>query len=644
MSQADQGGWRERLGQWLRGDLPAMEQARLRRAVFAALDVLMAVAAATAISALALEYGFYKPPVKVFYLHAIEGGVLAAFVLDRFARLALTEARRAFLRENWIDFAVIAGAALVALALVPLKVKVLPVTALYVAVIQVYILAALALRLAGFHLHLASSRIHPAWLVIASFAAVILFGAGLLMLPKAAPADEPVGFTDAVFTATSATCVTGLVVRDTASGFETFGQAVILVLIQLGGLGIMVFGTVFTLVGGRDLSLRESLLTGQALPGEAVGRIARVAAFAVLTTLAIEAAGATAMYPMWRQVDLSADGRATVAHSVFRSLFHSIAAFCNAGFALQSDNLVSVRNHWPVLGVIAPLIVLGGLGFPVLYDLSRLGRALLRAAADRLRPPEQILTLHSKVVLTVTAVLIFGGAAGLLVIEYQGDRGQTFGAPTRNPDNPYARPDEPALERLPLEERLPQALFQSVTARTAGFNTVSQDALSEGGKLWTCLLMLIGGSPASTAGGMKTATLALVLLAVVSLLRRRQHVEAFRRTIPDGLVRKAVILAALYLAVVVTVTLVLCVTMSGRRLVQTSLEPTAMQLFFEAVSACGTVGLSCGVTESLSLVGKWAVIAGMFVGRLGPLTLLIALTSRLHTPRYTYPAEEVVLG
>ena len=601
-------------------------------------DVLMAFAAAAAITALALEYGFYAPPVATAYLHVVQGCVLGAFVLDRFARLLLVGDRRRFLRENWIDFALMLATAATAIAVVTgqIEIRLLSAAAVYVVITQVYILAVLVIRTVGFQFKVAGAGIHPVWVLIGSFVIVILFGTGLLLLPKATPQENQIGFTDALFTTTSATCVTGLIVRDTGTQFARFGQVVILALIQLGGLGIMVFGTVFALLAGRGLSIRESLMAGQTFADGTIGRIGRMVKFAVISTLLIEIAAAAVMYTMWAGF-LGKESSLTSlnAEVVFTSVFHAISAFCNAGFSLQSSSLAEIRGKWQVIGVMAPLIFLGGLGFPVLYDLVRSLWYSLFPKPEHPRGP--ILTLHSKMVLSMSILLLLAGAVGLFMFETSSGTGQTFGAPisTQYNDRPLVQKD--TMANLPAGVQAREAVFQSVTARTAGFNTVDMNHLGTGGKLWMCLLMIVGGSPASTAGGMKTTTLAVLVLTIWCMLRRRERVEAFKRSITEPFVRKAVTLAGLYLTLVVTVTLLLCVTISDRGL-------TFMQIFFEACSACGTVGLTCGATECLTTAAKYVIIGAMFIGRLGPLTLLLALTVRLRVVRYTYPSEEVVLG
>ncbi|MCK4625988.1 MAG: hypothetical protein KAV00_11800, partial [Phycisphaerae bacterium] len=325
-----------------------------RRRMLMFFDVLMALAAASAITALALEYGFYTPPVAIIYLHIVQGCVLGAFVLDRFARLLLSNDRKGFFRENFWDFALMlaAVAAVVAIVTRQIEIKLLSAATLYVVITQVYILAVLVIRTIGFQFKVAGAGIHPVWILIGSFVMVILFGTGLLMLPKAAPQDNPLGFTDALFTSTSATCVTGLIVRDTGTQFARFGQVIILAMIQLGGLGIMVSGTIFALLTGRGLSIRESLVASQTFADGTIGRIGKMVKFAVISALLIEVAAAAVMYPMWAKHLNLAEGSSLDATIVFSSVFHAVSAFCNAGFSLQSTSLAEIRDNWQIIGVM----------------------------------------------------------------------------------------------------------------------------------------------------------------------------------------------------------------------------------------------------------------------------------------------------
>ena len=627
---------------------------RVRWAV-AVLDVLLALTALAAVTALLLEYGGFRITGDgLRTLHLVDALVVAIFVTDRLLRVALAVNRRRHLRENWIDFALMILAGAVVAGSFRLRVTVVSAGAFYVLVTQVYILVTLIVHAVAMNLRFAGSGIHPSWLLIGSFTFLCLSGAGLLMLPAATPPGKPLPFHDALFTSTSACCVTGLVVHPTGTGFTFFGQAVILALIQLGGLGIIVFGTMLALLVGKSFSLRTSTALGQMVSADRIGGLGKLILFILGSTVGLEALGAVLAYPMFAAVEAQQQVTgATVVPAVWASVFHSISAFCNAGFSVYDQNLMegvrggwdkALRDHWQVLGVMAPLIVLGGLGFPVLHDGAGFLRSAVVRAAARLtagrrrgvaRAARPILSLHSRIVLVTTLILIVGGAAGLLLLEPASDAGR-YGAIGRTPvyfDETRNRRDWP---RMTLRQRLPQAVFQSVTARTAGFNTIDVAELSDTGKAWLCGLMIVGGSPAGTAGGMKTITFALLLITVGSVLLRREEVEVFRRSLPAEMLGKVVTLAVLYLTWVATVTLLLCTAMRTGY--------SFIDLFVEACSACGTVGLSAGVTGSLNLFGKVVIMAGMFVGRLGPLTVLLALTSRVRHVNYAYPRENVVIG
>ncbi len=624
------------------------------RSAIVVMNVVLGAVGAGAVATLILEYGFRALPIPDRALHVIQGIIVTIFVLDRLSRLLLSRNRRWYLRENWIDFALIGVLLIILATTYQLRTRVVSLGALYVAIAQGYILVHLALRAVSMNLRFAGSKVHPTWLLIGSFLVLICVGTGLLMLERSVPVDKsPMTFVDALFTATSATCVTGLIVRDTGADFSPFGQGVILFLIQSGGLGIMLFGTVFALVLGKHLSVRGTSAMGQMLGSDRPGEIRRIAMFVVLITFAFEILGALLFYPMFTRTTDSSGCDLTTTGAIWNSAFHSISSFCNAGFSLYTRNMFQgvedgwdnpLRNHWQVMGVMAPLIVLGGLGFPVLQDCARYVRDALKRLLRRLRrrrhPGRAHLTLHSRIVLTTSAVLIVLGAVVLLLVEPAPKPRQVL--PGAIGGHPLVRRavviDEGDWAHLPRLRRTREAMFQSITARTAGFNTISMDQLSDSGKLWICWLMMIGGSPAGTAGGVKTVTVALLVLTAYCAVRKRNELEVFKRAISVEILRKAVTLAVLYMGLVAVITLLLCVTEAGGD------RFTFIDRFFEACSACGTVGLSTGVTTSLHHAGKYVIVAGMFIGRLGPLTLLIALTSGLRHVRYSYPQENVVIG
>ena len=621
--------------------------ARFRRPrVILVMNIVLAVSGAVAVAALVLEYGFRHHPVQPGILHIVEMLVVAVFVLDRVGRLVLARNTADYLRDNWVDFALIALAAIAVAVSYQLYGEVLSAGALYVIVTQVYLLVALVLRGVNVNLHFAESGIHPTWLLVGSFIFLILAGSGLLMLPVATPENAAeLYYVDALFTATSATCVTGLITRDTAGDWTVFGQAVILTMIQLGGLGIMLFGTMLAIMVGRELSLKGSETIGQMLATDRVGDLGRVVKFVVLLTFVLEIIGAVMLYPMFAAIPGEGGVPISTPKAIWHSVFHSVSSFCNAGFALFRNNMMQgvreewaapLRSNWQIMGVMAPLIVLGGLGFPVLRDCAGYAKKFFRRLAHPFsRPvnsPRPRLSLHSKIVLVISVLLIILGASVLLLLEPAPTDPNRKDRHTISDSDVRAEGD---WQDMPAGQKMREAVFQSITARTAGFNTIDVNELSNAGKLWICGLMTIGGSPAGTAGGMKTVTFALLVLTAYCVLRRRRGLEVFGRSIPAELLRKTVTVAFLYLSLVAAVTLLLCVAMRGQSFIN---------LLFEACSACGTVGLSTGVTRSLNEFGKSVIICGMFLGRIGPLTLLLGLTSRARHVRYEYPTENVVIG
>lgn len=621
------------------------------------LDIMLAITGLAAIAALILDYGFRQPPLPKHLLHIAQSIIVLLFIGDRTARLIFAPRRLSYLRENWLDFALILLIAFGTLAVMQFRSNMMSAGALYIFITQAYILITLILRGVGINLRFAGSGVSPSLLLVCSFAVLCLIGSGLLMLPVATPVDSPITYDQAIFTATSATCVTGLIVRDTGGDFTMFGQTVILVLIQVGGLGIMLFGTVLAILVGKSLSMRTHSAIGEMLSTEQVGRLGRIAMFVVVVTFVLEIIGAIMFYPMFAAARDAAGQQLSTAGAIWYSAFHSISSFCNAGFSLHGANMMEgvgtwaspLRNYWQIFGVMMPLIILGGLGFPVLQDCAKWTISLARRVARRLggKPilpdysQKARLSLHSKIVLTTSAALIVVGAVVLLALEPSPigpdddpDARQIGG----NPINSYRARAIGDWEGMSRPGRIREAVFQSVTARTAGFNTIDMAELSDAGKLWMCGLMSIGGSPAGTAGGMKTVTFAMLIVATYSVLRKRNEAEVFKRSIPAQLMHRAAAISLMYMGLVCVITLLLCVSMrdgGGCKFID---------LLFESCSACGTVGLSTGVTRSLTLSGKLIIVAGMFIGRVGPLTLLLALTSGVKPARYSYPTEPVVIG
>jgi trk/ktr system potassium uptake protein len=434
-----------------------------------------------------------------------------------------------------------------------------------------------------------------------SFAALVLLGSSLLALPIAAAGERDISYLDALFTATSAICVTGLIVVDTPVDFSTFGHVVILLLIQIGGLGYMTISTVLAAVIGRSISLQERLTLQEALNAQNLEGLVRFALTVLKLTLAFELTGAALLAIRWWP-EYGAD-------ALWLGVFHSVSAFNNAGFALWSDNLMRWRGDITVNAVITILITAGGLGFFVLVEiLSRRTRRLQWS-------------LHTKIVLAVSFLLSVGGTAAFLILESSNPR---------------------TLGPLPAGERLLAAWFQSVTSRTAGFNTVDIGAMTEAGLFITMALMFIGASPGGTGGGVKTSTFALTVAALWATVRGNHEPTLFNRRITSETVGKAFFVCLIAFLAVNAIAGVVLIS-EGRDLMAT---------LFETTSAFGTVGLSMGeggrpisLAGLFTPVGKIMIMLMMFIGRVGPLTLAIALAHRASiTARIRYPEGKVLIG
>jgi trk system potassium uptake protein TrkH len=430
---------------------------------------------------------------------------------------------------------------------------------------------------------------------VLGFAACIGVGAAVLTLPVAAASGRWTPILDALFTATSAMCVTGLVVVDTGTYWSRFGQVVILLLIQLGGLGFMTSSTLLLLLLRREVTLRDRILLREALGGVGLGSVAHLARKIMLFTLVAEVAGSIVLsLAFLRDLDLR--------EAVWWGVFHSVSAFNNAGFDLVGEfrSLVPYNQRPEILLTIAALIIAGGLSYTVFEDVSK-RRRFVRLALD------------SKLVLLTTAALIVLGTAGILFAE---------------------RANSATLGDMSIGPRLLNAFFTGVTPRTAGFNSVDTSAMTENGLFVLIALMFVGGAAGSTAGGIKVQTFSVLFFAIVTAVRGGTEVEAFGRRVPSGLVLRAISVALLSLALVFVVALVLTLTEPERFL----------YLLFEAFSALGTVGLSVGLTPDLSVPGRAILTLAMFAGRLGPLTLVLALAARERRPSVRWPEESVKIG
>lgn len=450
-------------------------------------------------------------------------------------------------------------------------------------------------------------RLKPPQIIIFSFLITILIGASLLSLPQSASNGISIGIVDAFFTATSATCVTGLIVKDTGSDFSQFGQLVILLLLQIGGLGIMTLSTFFAILLGRKLTIRENVVIKGALDRHSIEGLKTLILYILGITFFIEAIGAILLYNRFG--------------SIYPSIFHSISGFCNAGFSLNAASFVKYRQDVYVNIVMTALIILGGIGFIVLIDIPKFfrwgfRRLFLKSREDIMHLVSRI-SLQTKIVLSVTAILLFLGGAVFFLLE-----------------------NHKILYGLGFKDKILMSFFQSVTSRTAGFNTVAIRNLSAPTLFFLIILMFIGASPGSTGGGIKTCTLGVLVAGAWGMIKNRDNIQIFKRSIPKSVFRKAVMIAGLAVTWIVVFTMLLSFTEDRNE----AMPNYFLRILFEVTSAFGTVGLSTGVTPILSSFGKVLIMLTMFVGRLGPLTLALALTMREQKVFYRYPEEKVMVG
>ncbi|HZK98250.1 MAG TPA: potassium transporter TrkG [Prolixibacteraceae bacterium] len=454
---------------------------------------------------------------------------------------------------------------------------------------------------------------NPGLLFAFSFIFIILLGMGLLLLPNATYTG--IGFTDAFFTSTSAVCVTGLIVVDTATYFTPLGQTFIIILIQIGGLGIMTFTSFFGYFFRGGASFGNEFLLKDLINEEKLGEIFNTLLKIIALTFSIEAIGALIIY-------------STLDPSLFNnrfsvlgfSVFHSISAFCNAGFSTLSENLYDpdFRNNYNFHYIIGTMIILGGLGFPIVFNYYHLLKHFIRnkycqiVTNGKYIHTPKIINANTRLVMITTLILLAGGFVFFMISEY-----------------------DHSLKGLSLGGKVAGAFFGSVTARTAGFNTVDMSLLAPGTILVYFFLMWIGASPASTGGGIKTTTFAVAILNFVSMSKGKDRTEVFGRELTNESGRRA--FSVIFLSFLVIGLSVLILTITDANLDLT-------KIIFEVISAFSTVGLSLGITSQLSLAGKWVVIVTMFLGRVGTLTILVGLFRRMRNFEYSYPSEDIMIN
>lgn len=435
-------------------------------------------------------------------------------------------------------------------------------------------------------------------IIMLSFLAVIFLGSLLLSLPISSADGEAVPYLDALFTATTATCVTGLVTLSTASAWSIFGQAVILVLIQVGGLGVVTIMSALMILLQKRMGIGDRLLIQDAFNLNSLSGIVRFVKRVILGTALVEGIGAL----LYMTVFVPEFG----LRGIWIAVFTSISAFCNAGMDIIADNSLCSYATNPIINLVTcALIVLGGIGYIVWWDVM----GLRKGSAGMRR-----LSLHSKIAISTTLLLIFGGGLLILLFEYHNPR---------------------TIAELSLFDKLQVSLFQSVTTRTAGFATVPQQDLTNASSLLCLLLMFIGGSPVGTAGGIKTVTIAVLVASALSSIRNRQEVTLFQRNISKQAVSKAVAVTTMSFVILFTSTLLLSAVSPG--------DP--LDILFETVSATATVGLSRDLTPYLNAYGKIIIIGTMYLGRVGPISLALALNSgKKQQNIIKNPTEEISVG
>ncbi len=454
-------------------------------------------------------------------------------------------------------------------------------------------------------------------IILLGFLAVIMVGTLLLTLPIATVTGESASFLTALFTATSATCVTGLVVETTATYWSNFGQLVILILIQIGGLGFMAVMTMIYIIAKRRITLKERLVIQESFNVQSIYGLVKLAKLAVVGTIIFELIGAFLLFLIF-YIKYGFG----FLQSIYYGVFHSISAFCNAGFdILGGSSLMAYRGDWLLNIVIISLIIIGGIGFAVWSNIYEI-RNIKYANGRKMTIIEKMqrLKLHTKIAIAVSLLLIVTGTVLFFLFEF---------------NNPATIGD------LSLEEKFLTSLFHSTSLRTAGFNTIPIGSMTDTSIFLSTIFMLIGGSPGSTAGGMKTVTFAVIIFVVISVLKGETETKAFNKSIAPSLYRKALALGMVYLSIFIVATVLLLTVEqnSGNNV-------DFLAISFEVASALGTVGLSTGITSSLTDIGKFIIIICMYIGRLGPITVAVSITATQKTNRniISHPEENVIVG
>ncbi|MCW9706560.1 TrkH family potassium uptake protein [Fodinibius salsisoli] len=587
---------------YLQDDLYEIDKAAFP--YFRAFTVVLSV---LVIASILIPIGFELTPELIQLNRQIESWILFGFVTNFLLRLVLTSDQVTYLKKRWFEGVVSVFSVFLLIDIGISSIGIIDFLfgdepnpeGVFLQFLKGYLLFIVVIKFLQYLPELLDRQKNTARFLVYSFLSLIAAGTFLLMLPGATQDGEGLLFIDALFTSTSAVCVTGLIVVDTATHFTLFGELVILSLIQLGGIGIVTFATFLFLFisGGLGVGQMNTLkgMVGESNTSLVTSTLKRVVGF----TFVVELIGAIGYYLSW-EVSFPSSGQ-----RILFSIFHAISAFCNAGFSLFTNSLADGMNATNIGVNITTviLIVLGGLGFTTIWEL-------IRTQTDRARWRRR-LSIHTRTVLLTTVVLITVGTALILIMEWN----QTLGG--------YS-----------WGNKMLVSLFQSITTRTAGFNTIDTGSIGISATLVMIILMFIGGSPASTAGGIKTTTFAVLMRSLAMTIRGYDRMELFKRTVPNRVIFRAM-----------TVILLAASCISVSTILLSLVEDHAfMDLLFEEVSAFATVGLSRGITAELTPWGKLIIVISMFLGRVGILTFMVAFANRLDTHEYKYPEETIMVS
>ncbi|MDP2189099.1 MAG: potassium transporter TrkG [Sphingobacteriaceae bacterium] len=584
--------------------------------VLRALSWLRTLASLLVLTVFLYYYGFPHPPERLNLLVGITKSIFGFFVLSYVIRVIFAIHSWQYIRNSLFE------AALIVLLLFDiisvflfgfnalenlfLRLNIENFTPFYILFIQSYLLLLVGLEVTKVSTSIPSIKLKPATTFIYSFLLLLLIGTGLLMLPEMTTAKGSMPFIDALFTAVSAACVTGLAVVDTATYFTFKGHLVILLLFQLGGIGILTFATFFALFLKKGVGISHQAMIRDFMSEDSLFNAKGMLRQIVVFTLLIESIGAFLLYLLW---DVNAPFYDDTGEMIFQSVFHAISAFCNAGFSLMSNGLNQdyLQNAYILHIVIGVLIIFGSLGFPAMRDIFGIKNIRARMAA-----PWKRWKLSTRIAVWASFALIIFGMVVFYLLEYNG-----------------------VLAGKSSFERFVIAFFQSVTTRTAGFNTVAIGALSTPTAILFIFLMFIGASSGSTGGGIKTSTFVLIFLSVITTIRGKKSLELGGRSISFDLLNKA------FTIFIFSATYILMGTFF---LAYFEPKMSVLDLVFEQVSAFCTVGLTRGITPDLSTPSKLILISSMYIGRVGTLTLAFALASRVDSTNYRYPKAHILVG